>query len=70
MQDEAERIAASLTKAQREAVVNKLGAHEIVTSAPLDPLWFGITKLGADQFLISLTPLGRRVRTILQQREG
>lgn len=66
---EAEKIAAGLTKTQRQTVMQWAGTHAEVTDPALDPLWFCIMKDAPGRFRLSPTNLGLAVRAHLQPKD-
>jgi hypothetical protein len=62
------KIAAGLTKAQRNMVQTKRGDHATLISPAIDRLWYSVTKNSPDDFSIALTPLGHQVRDYLKDQ--
>lgn len=61
------RVAAGLTKAQKQTVMQWSGSHDEVTDPALDPLWFCIMKDGPGRFRLSPTNFGLAVRNHIME---
>lgn len=65
------RVAAGLTRAQKEVIAKQQGTHSEVIDPAIYDLWYCITKLGGGQFKISLTLFGIAIQAnILREKSG
>jgi len=65
------RVAAGLTRAQREVIARQQGSHSDVIDPAIYDLWYCITKVGGGQFKISLTRFGLAIYGhILREKSG
>lgn len=63
-------ISEGLSEEGRRTIIRGYGTHAEVTAPEVEPLWYVITKNTQDNFSITLTALGKTVRSILTENAG